>query len=159
MFTYMAYEGKWKECLEYLAKSYADLSSVRDSIESERNLQGFFLAYLSLTSFYYTAPELELNHGYCDFFLLPDLTHYPTKHSYILELKVLSKKEFDEEAKDAYKEDGTPMTRAEKQWEDAVEQINRYAAAPRVEALRQGTTLHKIILQFKGWELARMEEV
>ena len=45
MFTYMAYEGKWKECLEYLAKSYADLSSVRDSIESERNLQGFFLAY------------------------------------------------------------------------------------------------------------------
>lgn len=51
------------------------------------------------------------------------------------------------------------MTKAEKQWEDAVEQINRYAAAPRVEALRQGTTLHKLIMQFKGWELARMEEV
>ncbi len=48
---------------------------------------------------------------------------------------------------------------AEKQWTDAVEQINRYAAAPRVEALRQGTTLHKIIMQFKGWELARMEEM
>lgn len=159
MFTYMAYEGKWKECLEYFAKSYADLSSVRDSIESERNLQGFFLAYLSLTSFYYTAPELELNHGYCDFFLLPDLTHYPTKHSYILELKVLSKKEWDEEAKDAFKQDSTPMTKAEKQWEDAVEQIRHYAVAPRVEALRQGTQLHKIIMQFKGWELARMEEV
>ena len=159
MFTYMAYEGKWKECLEYLAKSYADLSSVRDSIESERNLQGFFLAYLSLTSFYYTAPELELNHGYCDFFLLPDLTHYPTKHSYILELKVLSKKEWDEEAKDAFKQDSTPMTKAEKQWEDAVEQIHHYAVAPRVEALRQGTQLHKIIMQFEGWELKRMEEV
>ena len=159
MFTYMAYEGKWRECLEYMAKSYADLSSIRDSIESERNLQGFFLAYLSLTSFYYTAPELELNHGYCDFFLLPDLTHYPTKHSYILELKVLSKKEWDEEAKDAFHEDGTPMTKAEKQWQDAVEQIHRYAVAPRVEALRQGTQLHKIIMQFKGWELARMDEV
>ena len=159
MFTYMAYEGKWRECLEFMAKAYSDLSSVRDSIEAERNLQGFFMAYLSLTSYYYTAPELELNHGYCDFFLLPDLTHYATKHSYILELKVLSKKEWDETAKDAFHEDGTPMTKAEKQWEDAVGQIKRYAAAPRVEALRQGTQLHKIIMQFEGWELKRMEEV
>lgn len=55
--------------------------------------------------------------------------------------------------------EGTPMTKAEKQWEDAVEQIKHYAEAPRVEALRQGTTLHKIIMQFKGWELSRMEEV
>lgn len=60
---------------------------------------------------------------------------------------------------DAFKVDGTPMTKAEKQWEDAVEQIKHYAEAPRVEALRQGTTLHKIIMQFKGWELERMEEV
>lgn len=32
------------------------------------------------------------------------------------------------------------------------QQIDGYADAPRVEALRQGTTLHKIIMQFKGWE-------
>jgi hypothetical protein len=25
--------------------------------------------------------------------------------------------------------------------------------------LRQGTTLHKIIIQFAGWEMKRMEEV
>ena len=158
-FTYMALRGKWREALEYMADAYAKVSSLRDNIEAERNLQGFFMAYLSLDTYYYTAPELELNHGYCDFFLLPDLTHYATQHSYILELKVLSKKEFDEEAKDDAKEDGTPITKAEKQWQEAVEQINRYAVAPRVEALRQGTQLHKIIMQFKGWELARMEEV
>ena len=152
MFTYMAYEGKWRECLEYMAKAYADLSSVRDSIESERNIQGFFLAYLSLTSFYYTAPELELNHGYCDFFLLPDLTHYPTKHSYILELKLTPKKEKGEKSDDYEK-------RVEQQWLDAEEQIKRYAEAPRVEALRQGTQLHKIIMQFDGWKLRRMDEV
>ena len=155
----MAYDGKWREGLQYMADSYTKVSSVRDSIEAERNLQGFFMAYLNLNAYYYTAPELELNHGYCDFFLLPDLTHYATKHSYILELKMLAKKEWDEKAKDACHEDGTPMTKAEKQWEDAVEQINRYAVAPRVEALRQGTQLHKIIMQFKGWELGRMEEV
>ncbi len=28
-----------------------------------------------------------------------------------------------------------------------------------VEVLRQGTTLHKIIIQFSGWEVKRMEEV
>lgn len=153
MFTYMAFGGKWKECLEYMAKAYAEVSSVRDGIEAERNLQGFFMAYFSLNNYYYTAPELELNHGYCDFFLLPNLTHYPTKHSYIIELKVLSKKEFD-----TLTEDGK-MTKGAKQWLDAEEQIKRYAKAPRVEALRQGTTLHKIIMQFKGWELARIDEV
>ena len=48
---------------------------------------------------------------------------------------------------------------AEKQWQEAVEQINGYAVAPRVEALRQGTQMHKIVMQFVGWELHRMEEI
>ncbi len=155
----MAYDGRWEEGLRFMADAYAKVSSVRDGIEAERNLQGFFMAYLNLNDYYITAPELELNHGYCDFFLLPDHTHYASQHSYILELKVLSKKEFDEELKDVFDEDGKPMTKAEKQWREAVEQIKCYAAAPKVEALRQGTTLHKIIMQFKGWELARLEEV
>ena len=155
----MAYDGIWEEGLRFMAEAYAKVSSVRDGIESERNLQGFFMAYLNLNDYYITAPELELNHGYCDFFLLPDHTHYASQHSYILELKVLSRKEFDEELKDVLKEDGSPMKKSEKQWLDAVEQIRRYADAPRVEALRQGTTLHKIIMQFKGWELARIEEI
>ena len=153
LFTYMAFDGKWKECLEYMATEYAKVSSVRDGIEAERNLQGFFMAYLSLNNYYYTAPELEMNHGYCDFFLLPDLTHYPTKHSYIIELKVLSKADFNAMSKDG------KHTKAELQWQEAVEQIQKYAAAPRVEALRQGTTLHKIIMQFEGWELKNMKEV
>ena len=155
----MAYDGIWEEGLRFMADAYAKVSSVRDGIESERNLQGFFMAYLNLNDYYITAPELELSHGYCDFFLLPDHTHYASKHSYILELKVLSKKEFDEPVKDTLDENGTPITKAERQWREAVEQIKHYAAAPRVEALRQGTTLHRIIMQFKGWELARMEEV
>lgn len=149
----MAYDGKWHDGLQFLADAYTKISSVRDGIEAERNLQGFFMVYLSLNGYYYTAPELELNHGYCDFFLLPNLTHYPTKHCYIIELKVLPKSEFNAMSKDG------KHTKAELQWAEAVEQIKRYADAPRVEALRQGTTLHKIIMQFEGWELKRMEEV
>ena len=153
LFTYMALEGKWRDALEAMAKAYENVSSVRDGIESERNLQGFFMAYLNLNNYYYTAPELELNHGYCDFFLLPNLTHYATKHSYILELKVLSKKDYE-----AKPEDGK-LSKAEVQWQEAEEQIKRYAMAPRVEALRQGTTLHKIIMLFVAGKLVRMEEV
>lgn len=57
------------------------------------------------------------------------------------------------------------MTKAEhealirKQWDDAKVQINGYAVAPKVEALRQGTQLHKIIIQFDGWKLYHMDEV
>ena len=144
-FTRMAFDGQWREALQYMADCYKNQSSVRDSIEGERNIQGFFLAYLNLNDYYLTAPEVEVQHGYCDFFLLPNLTHYKSEHSYILEVKYLPKKDFE--------------ARAEAQWAEAVEQIKGYAAAPRVEVLRQGTRLHKIIMQFCGWELVRMEEV
>ena len=141
----MAFDGLWRDALQYIADAYRNISSVRDAIEGERSIQGFFMAYLSLNDYYLTAPELELNHGYCDFFLMPNLTHYQSKHCYIIEIKYLPKKDF--------------QAQAERQWQQAVEQINAYAQAPRVEALRQGTKLHKIIMQFAGWELQRMEEV
>lgn len=145
LFTRMSFDGQWREALQYIADAYRNLSSVRDSIEGERSIQGFFMAYLSLNDYYITAPEVELNHGYCDFFLLPNLTHYQSRHSYIAELKYLPKKDFD--------------SKAEEQWRQAVEQIDGYARAPRVDALRQGTQLHKIVMQFSGWDLVRMEEV
>ena len=148
----MAYDGKWHDALQFLADSYAKVSSVRDGIEAERNIQGFFMAYLNLNAYYMTAPELELNHGYCDFFLLPDLTHYASKHCYILELKLIPKKE-----KGMSQE--TYEAAILQQWDAAEVQIKHYAEAPRVEALRQGTQLHKIIMQFDGWKLFRMDEV
>ena len=145
LFTRMSFDGQWREALQYIADAYKNLSSVRDSIEGERSIQGFFMAYLSLNDYYITAPELELSHGYCDFFLLPNLTHYQSKHSYIVELKYLPKKDFE--------------AKAAEQWQQAVEQIDSYARAPRVEALRQGTQMHKIVMQVSGWDLMRMEEV
>lgn len=145
LFTRMSFDGQWQEALQYIADAYKNLSSVRDSIEGERSIQGFFMAYLSLNDYYITAPELELSHGYCDFFLLPNLTHYQSRHSYIVELKYLPKKDFE--------------AKAAEQWQQAVEQIDSYARAPRVEALRQGTQMHKIVMQFSGWDLMRMEEV
>lgn len=68
--------GQWRETLEFIARAYKDNSSVRSLIEGERNIQGFFTAYLSISSYYLTAPEMELNHGFCDMFLMPDLERY-----------------------------------------------------------------------------------
>ena len=146
LYSAMGAQGNWHDALQYLCDRYKLLSSARDSIEGEKNIQGFFTAYLSLCSYYIIAPEMEFNHGYCDLFLMPNMAHYKAKHSYIIELKYLSKANFTDET-------------ATKQWNEAVEQINRYAVAPRVEALRQGTQLHKIIIQFCGWEVIRMEEI
>ena len=145
-FDSLAFDGEWRSVMQYMCDCYKQLSSVRDSIEGERNIQSFFMAYLSLCNYYIIAPELELQHGYCDFFLLPNMTHYQAAHSYILELKYLSKSDYSDEKSNA-------------QWNEAVEQIKGYAIAQRVEALRQGTQLHKIIIQFCGWEAVRMEEI
>ena len=146
LYSAMGAHGNWHDALQYLCDRYKLLSSVRDSIEGERNIQGFFMAYLSLCSYYIIAPEMEFNHGYCDLFLMPNMAHYKAKHSYIIELKYLSKAKYTEET-------------ATKQWDEAVEQINLYAKAERVEAMRQDTRLHKIIIQFCGWDMTRMEEV
>ena len=145
LFYSMAYDGDWREALQYIADAYKENSSVRSAIEGERNIQGFFTALLSLNSYYLLAPELEFSHGYCDFFLLPDHRVYKAAHSYIIELKYLPK--------------GESEAKAESQWKEALAQIERYAADEKLQSMLNGTVLHKIVVQFLGWNMIRIEEV
>ena len=132
--------------MEHLGEAYRESSSVRQLMEGERNLQGFMTAMLSLNPYYLAAPEMEMNHGYCDFFLMPDLNRYPmVHHSYILELKYL-------------KTDATEAE-AERQWAEAVEQIRGYASGQRVQKLIRDTQLHLIVMQVKGFETLRTEGI
>ena len=141
-----AVEGNWQPMMDYILKAYHDTTAIRQLIEGERNLQGFMNAFLSLDPYYLVAPEMEFSHGYCDFFLLPNYTVYPmVAHSYILELKYL-------------KTDATD-TEAEKQWTDAVAQIKTYAADRKLQSMLHGTRLHSIVVQIKGYETIRIEEV
>ena len=145
-FRFAAYRGQWREMMECICRQYHDTTSVRSLIEGERNLQGFMNALLTLNPYYLTCPEVELNHGYCDFFLMPDLSRYPDiRHSYIIELKYL------------------PMTateaEAEKQWNEAEEQIRGYAQGRVVQQMTQGTELHLVIAQIKGYDLLRLDKV
>ena len=145
-FRFAAYRGQWREMLECICRQYHDTTSVRSLIEGERNLQGFMNAMLTLNPYYLTCPEVELNHGYCDFFLMPDLSRYPDiRHSYIIELKYL------------------PMTAteadAEKQWNEAVEQIRGYAKGEVVRQMIGNTELHLVIAQIKGYDLLHLDKV
>ena len=141
-----AIHGDWRPLIEFICKAYHDTTAIRQLIEGERNLQGFMNAYLTLTNYYQVAPEMEFSHGYCDFFLLPNYLTYPmVAHSYILELKYL-------------KSDATEAE-AEKQWSEAVEQIKTYAADKKLQSMLHGTTLHPIVIQIKGYDLVKYEEV
>ena len=145
-FDQAAFEGDWRPLMGFILKAYHDTTAIRQLIEGERNLQGFMNAYLTLTSYYLVAPEMEFSHGYCDFFLLPNYKVYPTvAHSYILELKYL-------------KVDATEAE-AERQWAEAVEQVKSYAADQKLQSMLHGTRLHPIVVQIKGYDLLRMEEV
>ena len=145
-FRFAAYRGQWREMMECICRQYHDTTSVRSLIEGERNLQGFMNALLTLNPYYLTCPEVELNHGYCDFFLMPDLERYPDiRHSYIIELKYL------------------PMTatqaEVDKQWHEAVEQIRRYAQGQVVHRMIGKTQLHLLIAQLKGYDLLKLDQV
>ena len=141
-----ALHGDWRPLIEFICKAYHDTTAVRQLIEGERNLQGFMNAYLTLTNYYQVAPEMEFSHGYCDFFLLPNYLTYPmVAHSYILELKYL-------------KADATEAE-AEKQWAEAVAQIKTYAADKKLRSMLHGSTLHPIVIQIKGYDLVKYEEI
>ena len=145
-FDQAALDGNWQPLLAFICKAYHDTTAVRQLIEGERNLQGFMNAYLTLTNYYLVAPEMEFSHGYCDFFLLPNYTVYPmVAHSYILELKYLK----------------TDATEAEAtlQWTDAVAQIKTYATDRKLQSMLHGTQLHLIVVQIKGYDVVKMEEI
>lgn len=146
MLTDLAYDGHWKPFFESVALAYRENSSVRDGMEGERNLQGFLKAYLALVSYYLVEPELEMNYGYCDFFLLPDKQRYPdVEHSYIIELKYAARTATDADLR--------------AQAEEGRRQLCQYSEDKIARQLSSGTTLHRILLQFRGWDMTNCEEI
>lgn len=67
------------------------------------------------------------------------------KHSYILELKYLTTTDTDK--------------KAEQQWGEAVTQIQGYGKGTQVKAMTEGTTLHLIVAQIRGYDPVRLEEI
>ena len=144
-FDNAALDGNYDDMLKYIAQAYKNASVNRNSIEGERTIQGFYMAYLGLNPYYLMKPEIELNHGYGDIFLLPDTRFDFVNHCYLIEFKYISTSSKPDAETDAFLA--------------AKSQLDFYAADPKIIKMISYSQVHKIAMVFKGGDLARMEEV
>lgn len=144
-FEGMICAGIWAPALERIGKAYTDSSSLRDAIEGEHNLQGFFKAYLSQSDYSLLCPEMELNYGYSDFLLFPWRSGHPeARHGYILEIK--------------YAKTNANDAKLEELKEEAKSQIDKYSSSPRLIKALNDCYLHGIIIIFRGSQMLICEE-
>ena len=141
-----AYEGKWREFFELVAKNFKETTPIRGGIDGEVRLQGYFQCEMGHLPQFITCPELEMSHGNCDFFLFPERTYYgDVPHSYIVEFKYLKK--------------GAKKAELETQRAEGIKQLKNYATDKKVPALAKGTKLHLILVQYRGPAMANCELV
>ncbi|MEQ8189551.1 MAG: AAA family ATPase [Candidatus Eremiobacterota bacterium] len=89
LFSEMAYTGKWEDLFLYLSSEMNKQNSLRDYINGEKAIQTFIRVYLNVSNYYITKSEQELNKGYGDIVLIPNLLQYPDiSFSYIYRSKV-----------------------------------------------------------------------
>jgi hypothetical protein len=144
-FNYAAIDGNYKEMLTFIAGAYKNASVNRNSIEGERTIQGFYMAYLGMNPYYLMKPEIELAHGYGDIFLLPDKRFNFVNHCYLVEFKYVKTTCEIQDEIDAF--------------EAAKAQLDFYAADPKIVKMISYSKMHKIAMVFKGAELVKLEEV
>lgn len=144
-FENAALDGNYAEMFTYIAQAYKNASVNRNTIEGERTIQGFYMAYLAMNPYYLMKPEIELNHGYGDIFLLPDTRFDFVKHCYLVEFKYINTNSNEKDEQDAF--------------DAAKSQLNFYAADKQIIKIISYSQLHKIAMVFKGGDLVKMEEI
>ena len=152
----MAVDGDWRPYFDFIADALRRFSSNRDKAKGEAYVHGFTLAQTCLTNLYLPVSELDAGAktfigdtvlgGYADIYLQPMLAIYPDiEHSYVLELKYLPSSASDAEVAQARKK--------------AIGQITRYANSLNIERTAGHTKVHKLILLWRGINLAVAEEL
>ncbi len=142
----LAYRGEWREYFQYIADCLYTYASQRDKMKGEAFVHGFTLAMTAHNKFYRPESEKDTQGGYADIFLLPLTEIYKDmQHSYIVELKYAKGKDSDE-----------VVARLR---EEAIAQANRYADTEVVKRNVGHTTLHKIVVVYRGMEMMVCEEV
>ena len=142
----LAYRGEWKEYFQYIADCLSTYASQRDKQKGEAFVHGFTLAMTAQNKFYRPESEKDTQGGYADIFLLPMTGIWKDmKHSYIIELKYAKGKDSDEQ-----------IARLR---EEAIAQANRYADTEVVKRNIGHTTLHKIVVVYKGMDMVVCEEI
>ena len=151
----MAVDGEWRPFFEFIAETLRIYSSNRDKQKGEYYVHGFTLAMTCLQKFYLPISEQdagvksrkgqEVSGGYADIYMQPRLEVYPDlAHSYLLELKYLPSSATDAEVETAR--------------QTAIAQLTRYAQGLNIAGTIGHTQLHRLILLWRGIELAVAEE-
>jgi hypothetical protein len=143
----MAYRGGWEEFLRYVLNEFYKNTSIRDSIYGEAGVKGFLLAYLGIGGVYTVRSEAELNKGYADIYLLPDLAAYPDMlpDHYLIELKYVKQADIKSSNKEKV---------VAKHLEQAKAQLEQYAG----DSLIPKNT-KKIVVITTSDELLALQEV
>lgn len=142
----LAYDGNYKEYFALIADSLKRYSSQRDRQKGEAFVHGFTLAMTSQNRFYRPISELDNEGGYADIFLSPLCDIYKDmKDSYIIELKYCKTSTTDEQVKQLFN--------------DASNQICRYADSNIVREAVKTTKLHKLVVIYRGSDMVTCEEI
>ena len=152
----MVYDGEWRPFFEFIADALRRFSSNRDKQKGEFYVHGFTLAMTCLQNFYLPISEQdagvksqrgqEVSGGYADIYMQPRLDVYPDlEHSFLLELKYLPSSASDAEVQVAR--------------QTAIAQLTRYAQGLDIARTIGHTQLHRLILLWRGMELAVAEEL
>lgn len=142
----MAYSREWESYFQYIATRLKEQSSIREFMEGEAHVKGFLLSYMGMNSYYITMPEYEMNKGFSDFYLIPNLPQLPDMpYSYAIKVKYCPR-----DAKDA---------EVEKLLEDAGIQLAQYVACPKVQEKKGTTEIIAIALVFRGWDLVKFKQI
>jgi len=144
----LVFDGEAKPLLEYICQQITTDSSNRDfDAQAEAFVKGFFLAKLggSNNDYLITTTEPEENHGYSDLYMEP--WNGECQHSFLIELK--------------YCKHGSNDSEVEKKHQEALDQLEQYAAAKDLQKKAEGNgwTFHKFAIVFRGWECEMCEEV
>jgi len=149
----MAYSGDWRPFFSYFSEQIYKQTSVRDFIDGEKTVQMFHLVYLNSANYFIVHSEAEMGKGFVDLWLQPNFIVRPNmKHCYLVELKYV-KRDQEIEVKNP------TSALVQKLNTEATEQLQRYAADPRILSAKGNTTLHLLRVIYCGWEMVECEEV
>ncbi|MBO7595643.1 MAG: AAA family ATPase [Bacteroidales bacterium] len=146
MISNMAFHGQWKEFFDFVAESVKTFASTRDKAKGESFVHGFTLASTCKCSAYFPHSEADTYEGFPDLYLEPRTDLYrDLKHSYLIEFKYVKADASQSEIKNKEAE--------------AVLQLEKYSKSGFVVKKSKGTTLHCLVVMYKGFEMTVCREV
>ncbi len=142
----MAYRGAWRPAFEFLRDALVEQTGIRDYIDGEKVVQTFLATYFGLPDYFQPRSEPELNLGYADLYLAPNLAQHPgMAYAYVIELKYIKRSESLSESLMA------DTTRA------AQEQLRHYLADQALRRRHPSVQHVGVAVVFHGWEMVACE--